>query len=93
VIPATIHASPECAAAVFALPDYRVFDLPDNPGQFGVTCGGSEAEAREAVVALLREKYVGDWTYEALLLTAPPAPRLGHGGPCAWCAKHKRYMH
>jgi hypothetical protein len=93
VIPATIHASPECAAAVFALPDYRVFELVDSPGRFGVTCGGTEVEAREAVVALLHEKYVGDWSYEVRLLAEPPTARLGHGGPCAWCAEHKRYTH
>lgn len=57
--------------------------------RLALTVGGTEAEARRALDAALRDKYGGDWDF-----TVEPAPAPApQDERCAWCARHERYAH
>lgn len=84
---AIIGARLECAAALAGLDGYRVWATPDERDRCAITVGGTEDEAHAAVVAELHERFVGDWSYEAALMTAPAVT------PCAWCKERWQYAH
>lgn len=83
-----LGANPGCGVAVFALDGYRVWGTPDDPQRVAISLGGTEEEAHAAVVAVLHEKFCGDWTYAANLQREPPAVK-----PCGWCVRNDRYAH
>jgi hypothetical protein len=77
----------DCAAALLGLDSYRAWTTPDDSGRCAITAGGSAGEAQAAVVAALHERFVGDWSFEAILMAAPAVK------PCAWCKTRGRYAH
>ena len=80
-----IDVSPDCAAAVLSLPNWRVWQT--EVGLPAISYGGMDEEAKKFVQAALRESYVGDWD-----LSINRATRTDRT-PCAWCAQHQKYAH
>lgn len=80
-----IDVSPDCAAAVLSLPNWRVWQT--QVGRPAVSYGGMDEEAKEAVQAALAERYVGDWDLSVNRATSTDRT------PCAWCKRHERYAH
>ncbi len=80
-----IDVSPDCAAAVMSLPNWRAWQT--EVGRPAVSYGGMEEEAKKAVQAALAERYLGDWNLDVNRATRTDRT------PCAWCKRHQGYAH
>lgn len=85
VVVVQIDVSPDCAAAVLSLPNWRAWQT--QVGRPAVSYGGTEEEAKKAVEAALAERYLGDW--DLSVNRATRTDRI----PCAWCKRHQKYAH